>query len=1088
MAFEVAGAPPMTYDRAPSRPDWSRPWVVERSFVDGATINEAVTMETRRNQRVGNMTAHDGDRQAGCDIIVDSITGTVTLAAGSIYVRGDVRPVGAAIFHGVPMTGDVRIGVRLQSTIITHEDDEALRGLGPGTEAEGEDIGAREILTLVWALADDSQMGAFYQVYFLQNGTVIDQTPPSTLSGVQNLIAGYDFGLAGHYIVSGCEVQAVGNRGQGQVFSIAAGEANILGYKKIRYGALPLIVPEEFDVEAVAAEPSTWAGVTGGQTTVTVQRAPIASVSSVVIVKRATQVVTRGPVPGGTDALQFASVVAIEEVKQGGTTYAAGTDYVLTGGNISWAPGGAEPSASSTYNVTYLYNISVQPDEVTQTTIKVSGGVQGQPILVFYTSKLPRIDLVCLDRFGLPVYVKGISTRQSLMAPQPPYGLLKLAEVTNTWMGMPVVNNNGTRRVPQDELVRWIELLRSAVSVLDRQASLNKIAASSPVAKRGIFTDNFTTDFYRDPGAPQTAAINRGVLQLAVDLIEIIPAGNALLTLPYTEEVVVRQPIASSSMKINPHANFNSMPAEMKLEPNVDYWKETVTNYLSPVTQEFVAAPGQPPGQQTLTVVEGTSQETGSFIRQIPVKCTVSGFAAGENLATLTFAGVDVKPAGTQTADGSGIIVVNFNVPANVPVGTSRVRATGAAESFAEALYVGNHDIDVVTARMVTLISRDAPPPVTVINNITNVTNVVQTTTVVRTPSTSINTGSEPTRGGSKDPLAQSFAVPEPRQIIGVNFKFTEIGNRAKGVRVQLATMDNGLPTQEVMAEAFINMNLPQVGEMVRPRFGAPVYLNDSDLFCNVTLTDDADHAVAVAKLGDLDPETQQRVAAQPYTVGDLFSSSNRASWLVMPDTDQFFEEVAAKYTAFTLSVEIWSGELDQVSDIAIRATVDIPTEVARFHFELERATGEVIKLLPGQTWSFAEYVSETVKVRAVLQGNEKISPILYPGVQIVCGRIRQSGDYITKAWAAGNPVALDAVFASLIPANASVSIEMDNSDGNWVAIPQVPGGTQQLGEGWTEPSFQRPSFTGLNGRLRLRLQGGPAARLAIADLRAFTH
>ncbi|OCC05113.1 hypothetical protein BA190_09360 [Labrys sp. WJW] len=1088
MPFEVAGAPPMTYDRAPANPNWSRALFSERSFVDGATFNEGATMEMRRNQRVANMTARDGDRQTGCDIIVDAVSKTVTLSSGTVFVNGDVRPVGAAIFHDVPMTGDVQIGVRLQTTTITHEDDPSLRGLGPGTEAENEPIGARVIESLVWALENDNQPGAFYQVYFLQRGTVIDQTPPSALSGIQNLIAGYDYGLAGHYIVSGNMVQAIGNRGEGQVFSIAAGEANILGYKKIRYGALPLVVPEEFDVETVAAETSMWTSPTGGQHTITVQRPPIAAVSSVVIVKRTTQSVVRGPVPGGTDALQFSSVVAIEQITQGATTFAGNTDYVLSNGNVSWAPGGAEPAAASTYSVTYLYNSPVLPDEVTPTTIKVTGGVNGQPVLVFYTSKLPRVDLVCLDRFGLPVYVKGISTRQSLMAPQPPYGLLKLAEVTNTWMSLPVVNNNGTRRTSQDEIARMKALLFAVAATLDRQASLSKIAASSPVAKRGIFTDNFTTDFYRDQGAPQTAAVNRGVLQLAVDLIEIIPVGNNLVTLPYTEEVVISQPIASSSMKINPHANFNSMPAELRLEPNVDYWKETVTNYLSPITQEFVAAPGQPPGEQTLTVVEDTTQETGSFIREIPVKCTINGFGAGENLATLTFAGIDVKPAGTQTADGNGVLVVNITVPPNIPVGTSRVRATGAADTFAEALYVGNHDIDVVTARMVTLISRDAPPPVTIINNITNVTNVVRTTTVVRTPNTSINTGSEPTRGGSKDPLAQSFAVPEPRQIIGLNFKFTEIGNRAKGVRVQLATMDNGEPTQEVMAEAFINMNTVTIGVPVKPRFGAPIYLVDNDLFCNVILTDDAEHAVAIAKLGDVDPVTQQRIAAQPYTIGDLFSSSNRASWLVMLDADHCFEEVAAKYTSTTLTVELWAGDLDQVSDITIRGTVDIPTEDARFHFEFVRATGEVIALMPGQTWSFAEYVTEHVKVRAVLEGSTNISPILYPGVQIICGRIRPTGTYITKAWAAGNPVTLDAVFAKLIPAGSGATIEMDNSDGVWVPVPEVPGATQPLGDGWTEPAHQLPAFTGLNGRLKITLNGGPSARPSIADLRAFTH
>jgi len=77
------------------------------------------------------------------------------------------------------------------------------------------------------------------------------------------------------------------------------------------------------------------------------------------------QVVTRTRgLADGKDVLPSATVSAIVAVNaggtwngsafEGGTTYVAGTDYVLdSAANVSWAPAGAEPAAGSTYTVVY---------------------------------------------------------------------------------------------------------------------------------------------------------------------------------------------------------------------------------------------------------------------------------------------------------------------------------------------------------------------------------------------------------------------------------------------------------------------------------------------------------------------------------------------------------------------------------------------------------------------------------------------------------------------------------------------------------------------------------------------------------------
>ena len=294
---------------------------------------------------------------------------------------------------------------------------------------------------------------------------------------------------------------------------------------------------------------------------------------SAIVVKRVTEVVVRGPVPGGLDALQNASVLEIETVTQGATTY-LGTEYALSGGQISWAPAGAEPAASSTYSVTYLYNDAVVPDAVTDTTVSVTGGVNGEPVLISYTSKLPRIDLLCLDINGLPVYVKGLSARKGARAPIEPATLLKLAEIRNTWLTKPTVINDGVHNFTYAKMARYFGRLIAMLEQFDRSEAERDILAREPVAKNGIFTDTFLDDVYRDQGAAQTAAVNRGSLQLAIDPVLIQYAGTDWVTLDFTEEILVRQDLATSGMKINPYANFTQMPAGVdhdrlvRLKPN----------------------------------------------------------------------------------------------------------------------------------------------------------------------------------------------------------------------------------------------------------------------------------------------------------------------------------------------------------------------------------------------------------------------------------------------------------------------------------------------------------------------------------------
>lgn len=1072
MTFEHRSGFPKAYNRSVSKADWARAVFAEDLFIHGADLNDAFDMIERRARNVGNVIMRDGDRAEGAAIYVaadpePATTHSISLDIGRIYIEGNVMRVAAAEFEGVDLEGDVRVGVRLQRTLETHEEDEDLKGLEPGTDGYLEPAAARELEVLVWAIEDDEQDGDFYSVYLLRNGTVIDQTPPPDLTGVQNVIAGYDFDANGNYIVGAqsCLVTALGKFGSDQIFSIGEGTANISGQKRARTMALRHAVEEEPDLEEISAEPHTYTAADDDPTIVTVSRPPIADIDSVIIVKRTTETVTRGPVPGGSDDLGNSSVVEIESVDG----YTIDDDFVLAGDAVSWAPGGDEPADGATYDVTYLYNDAVTPDSQTTTTVTVSGGVNGKPILVSYDSKLPRIDLLCLDSDGLPVYVKGVSRRKNLLPPIAPVNVLKLCEVYNDWLGTPVITNNGTRAYTYDDQLRYFGLLFRMAEQFARAEQRRTITEFDPTAKAGIFTDAFTDDYYRDSGEAQTAATNNGTLELAVDVVDRIRLIADPITLDYDEEIIVEQLLDTSSSKVAPYLDYTILPGGMKLEPPVDHWTEGATDFTSVITQEFTVERAGPP----TTTVESTDNITGSqtieatTLREIDVQFTLTGFGAGEDLESLTFGGVDVTPDPVPTADGNGQIVDTFTIPAGMPTGTHTVDAAGAAGSYAQALFVGSGQIDV-----------------TQMSRLITVTNTIEP--VVRmapfTPWRERNRGAGGNSGA--DPTAFTFALPSPRMVIGVNMKIAAVGDDTNDIRVHLATTRDGTPTQDVIGEDVIDMTDVVAGDIIEARNACPNYLPRDRYFAFKFLTVDAAHEIAIARLGDV-TEDQKRVSSQPYMIGDLLSGSNNASWVVHPDADPWFQIVAATFTATTKTVDLWTGDFDDITDLVVKAAVELPTAETSVHFELERASGEIIKFQANQPVEFDERITETVTLRAVLKGTDELSPILWPNILLCTGRIRTTGTYVTRAFEIGTGVAVRALFGGQLPAGSSATVEVDAADDNWEALASI--GSKVLGGGWTEYRYEKDPYSAVDGRIRITLAGDADARPRLALARAYS-
>lgn len=1087
MAYEHESGLPMAFDRAKDRGDLQGVVQPADRFVQGASLNEMQTIIRQRGRRVAAMTAKDGNRISGAAALAiredeDDLTGQLILTAGEIFVLGDVFPVAAKVIDTVSMIGRVEIGVRISRVWQDYEDNPDLLGIAPGTLAEGEPGAAHELVTISWALADDGGEGDFVLVYLMVDGTIIDQTPPPVLEGVINAIAIYDEEAHGNYIARGCRVTALGKSGADQVFSIEEGSANINGYKRTRYASLRYMEEEAWDIEEIAGETHTYPG--GASATFPFFHSPMATINSVLVTKEVTATITRGPVAGTADALPNNSVTSILEVKQGGTTYATPASWVKAGDSVDWSPGGAEPLPGSSYTVKYHYLALVTPDAATATEFTVSGGVADTLVIVGYDYKLPRIDLLCLDRAGLPVYLKGVSARQNPLPPPTPSNLLKLCEVHNNWLGKPRIENNGTRSVTYDRLSRVIDRVEAHERLLELERIKSGIDAREPTAKKGLFVDPFVSDFYRDNGVSQNAAIGEGIMQLAIAPTIFLSPLTAPVTLDYTEEVVIEQSLVSGCMKVNPYQSFVPLPGALRLSPAVDFWEEAQTIWASPVTLEFNRGIRQDNGPLVVTSEAtetlGERQELQEFLRIRAVDFEINGFGAGEILESLTIDGRDITPAGPLVADSAGDIVGSFTIPSNITAGSKEVVAEGAGGTFARALYTGQGIINITTMRRVTTIERYAPRP--------NVEAVPQPPIQPGWPQPPVVIRPLPpirrAEGGrGSDPLAQTFWLTEPRQLIGMDFKLCLIGDPSNALLVHQVPVDDGIPTSDILAEAFVPMAGAALGWKTA-RYDLPLLSSDEREWAFVVKTDDALHSLSIASVGGFDADQQSHIGAQPYAVGVLLSSSNARTWTPHQNDDLAFRVVAAKFGPLTKTVPLGSFNLVNASDLQVRAAVELPSPECSVVFEIVRGSGEVWRVEPYQVLQLSEYITETVQLRAVLSGTEKLSPVLYAPVQLLAGEIAQVGTYVCRAFSLGSAVKLTSYFKAALPFGSSVTIEYDKADGNWQTLPYVS--TEALSDpAWVENKYEATGITATQGRLKITITGGPAARPRVGDLGA---
>lgn len=174
-------------------------------------------------------------------------------------------------------------------------------------------------------------------------------------------------------------------------------------------------------------------------------------------------------------------------------------------------------------------------------------------------------------------------------------------------------------------------------------------------------------------------------------------------------------------------------------------------------------------------------------------------------------------------------------------------------------------------------------------------------------------------RGG--DPLAQTFTVDEAGGIMVTKVDvFFNAVDETIPVKMEIVTVDNGYPTSTLvpMAEKVLtglttaSNTSADASVATTFEFDVPIYLNQGRTYAIVLKSASNEYEVFIAKLGENEIGTTNRISKQP-TLGSLFKSQNSTTWTASQEED-------LKYTMYRASFS--TG----VTGSVIMNNADIPT------------------------------------------------------------------------------------------------------------------------------------------------------------------
>ncbi|TMP46328.1 hypothetical protein CWB96_00405 [Pseudoalteromonas citrea] len=616
---------------------------------------------TDQIQALGETILIDGQLASGGSLYIDRDSGHCRVDSAKFYHQGVLYSVDEGELS-VPLNGVTGIGIWINQALEEEEKQ------------------------LIWGTRFNPRGQSYHEIHVVENGylkTVVNGE--IVREPVATAIVRYDRDANGSYIVHGLQANIKESGDNHYIVQVSDGKAHIDGVEIEQQRIVELKQEYDPDTVAITAEPHIFSPDEKGIMGISVFEQPLAAEYDIEVIykKRQTLGIQRGQARGTKDLI-VENLTKVHEISYGATVYHEGRDYRVIDSYIDWSPSGVEPPTGTlfTADVEYLRKETISQTKVSQAGFDFEGAIPHSQLLVSYHTMLPRKDALVITRTGHIERIKGRGDIRSLTSPKIPQGALKVADITQHWIpGVdPIIADSGVVAVQAQELN---EMRRNIADLYDMVAveRVSRLAnADDPRVTQGIFVDAFINDDQRDAGATQTAMVDTESqeLTLAFDVhtidtktLSAEDAPQGISCLPYTLREAVSQNASTGSMKVNPYAAFEPIPASLTLTPSLDNWT-IKTNLRTSISRSVITArqrlrasdfvrrfgSGSTANVTTgRTVTSRTSMrlEELPHLRSLRVSFDVKGFKPGEKIRNIYFGSVNV----TNTVKEANLPVVD---------------------------------------------------------------------------------------------------------------------------------------------------------------------------------------------------------------------------------------------------------------------------------------------------------------------------------------------------------------------------------------------------------------------------------------------
>ena len=906
--------------------------------LQSAELNELQAYIREDLGEIASALIKDGGLLSGGDMQYNEETKTVTL--GETKVLHKKVYVATAPATTITLTGNGKetVGIAVKEEIITELEDPSLRDPAVGLENFNQPGALRKKISARWTL--DSQLESdetFYPVYqFIDGAPITTQKTPPELSGPIQLLARYDYGANGSYVVEGLitTYDSTDPVTKEIILSISEGTAHVEGFEVTFPYARKVRLSPPTDTKEILAEPHTFSG----DGVYNLRYSPIAEVKRIIGVRQETVEITHGNYSGAKDKLPHTPVVDVLEVRQGDKVFVEGTDYVLSGDYIDWSLGGDEPAPGSTYVVVYRYQDSSITASITEDRkgIVVSGLAEDTIFYVDYDYYLPRIDRVILTREGDLKVLKGVASEK----PVPPdvSGGLSLARVKVFYGQEPEIQPDYYRAFKMADIQLLFDRIRDIEYNIARLSLIENARSIDPTTtKKGIFTDPFYDDDLRDAGYEQTAQIVNRTLVPGVKWQTFKLREGKPIQLPSTSKAEIVQDSYSRTRKVNRLTWSEAPPGHMSISPRSYRWIDrTVTRVLSggwwswrEVSDRVISA---------------------ELPSDITVSITAQKFNAGETVE-VHFDGKVVK---LTTADGSGKVTTSITVPKGTKSGNKQILLKGQ-ESGVQA------------------------------EEVFSLIPLQRTVTIYR-------------RTIWNEPLAQTFTPKKDIIPEAVELFFTKKPKEGSFVDVFICETQVGLPDRKAaLTRARLYAEDITENGWTKFTFEEPVVLQGGREYALVIETPDSEAEVRVARLGDWDKEHNSWLTAQAYDVGVLLESANSSTWTPIQEEDLTFR-LYAKEFSFQDDVELGKINVEDATDIILNVGTDNPAGCS-VSFRVTLPDGTESTIFPYEPLTLSRTTGELSFSARLTTENQNLSPTIDGDIYVSVGKVLPESVYISRAF-----------------------------------------------------------------------------------------